>query len=191
VEFIKQSIPEVVLIQPQVFGDERGYFLETFRQDEFEAAIGYRVNFCQDNESKSSYGVLRGLHFQMPPFAQNKLVRVVEGRVLDIAADIRHGSPTFGQYVSTELSGENKHQLFVPKGFAHGFVVLSETAVVAYKVDNYYAPDYERGVAYDDPALQIDWRLPANALILSAKDRHLPGLSSLPKAFEYGVNEHD
>lgn len=190
-EFIKQSIPEVVLIQPQVFGDERGYFVETFRQDRFAAAIGYRVNFCQDNESKSAYGVLRGLHFQMPPFAQNKLVRVVEGRVLDIAVDIRHGSPTFGQVVSTELSGENKHQLFVPKGFAHGFVVLSETAVVAYKVDNYYAPDYERGVAYDDPALQIDWRLPANALILSAKDRHLPGLSSLPKAFEYGASEHD
>lgn len=190
-EFIKQSIPEVVLIQPQVFGDERGYFVETFRQDEFEAAIGFQVNFCQDNESKSAYGVLRGLHFQMPPFAQNKLVRVVEGRVLDIAVDIRHGSPTFGQVVSTELSGENKHQLFVPKGFAHGFVVLSETAVVAYKVDNYYAPDYERGVAYDDPALQIDWRLPANALILSAKDRHLPGLSSLPKAFEYGASEHD
>lgn len=190
-EWIRQAIPEVVLIQPQVFGDERGYFMETFREDRLEAALGYRVHFCQDNESKSAFGVLRGLHFQLPPFAQNKLVRVVEGRVLDIAVDIRHGSPTFGQYVSTELSGENKQQLFVPQGFAHGFVVLSETAIVAYKVDNDYAPECERGLAYDDPLLAIDWRLPETALLLSAKDRQLPGLLSLPKAFEYGAKQHD
>ncbi|WP_178861438.1 dTDP-4-dehydrorhamnose 3,5-epimerase [Thiomicrorhabdus cannonii] len=189
-EFIRQAIPEVVLIKPQVLGDARGYFVETFRQDRLAEAIGYQVNFCQDNESKSSYGVLRGLHYQLPPYAQNKLVRVVAGKVLDIAVDIRHGSPTFGQHVSTELSGENKQQLFVPEGFAHGFVVLSETAIVAYKVDHYYAPEHERGLAYDDPALQIDWRLPANALILSAKDRHQPGLLSLPKAFEYGAKSH-
>ncbi len=146
-QFIKQSIPEVVLIKPQVHGDDRGYFSETFRQDKFEEAVGYRVHFCQDNESKSTKGVLRGLHFQLPPYAQSKLVRVIEGEVLDVAVDIRKGSPTFGQVVTSILNDENKHQLFIPRGFAHGFVVLSETAIFAYKVDNYYSPECDRGLA--------------------------------------------
>lgn len=187
-EFTKQLIPEVFLIKSKVHGDERGYFVETFRQDKFEQAIGYQVNFCQDNESKSSKGVLRGLHFQLPPFAQSKLVRVVEGKVLDVAVDIRKGSPTFGQYVAAELSAENKHQLFVPKGFAHGFVVLSDTATFAYKVDNYYAPEHDRGLAFDDPALNIDWQLPFSELRLSERDQKQPMLSELNDSFEYGVN---
>lgn len=187
-EFIPQDIPEVVLIKPKVFGDDRGYFVETFRQDLFEEAVGYKVNFIQDNESKSTKGVLRGLHFQLPPFAQSKLVRVIEGKVLDVAVDIRQGSPTFGQYVMAELSAENKHQLFVPRGFAHGFVVLSDSAIFAYKVDNYYAPNHDRGLAFDDPNINIDWQLPKEALKLSDKDQKQPGLLSLESAFEYGVN---
>ena len=178
-EFIKQSIPDVVLIKPKVFGDERGYFVETFQQEKFEEAIGYKVNFCQDNESKSSKGVLRGLHFQLPPAAQSKLVRVIEGQVLDVAVDIRQGSPTYGQYVKAELSAENKHQLFVPRGFAHGFVVLSETAIFAYKVDNYYSPENDRGLAFDDPDLNIDWQLPNEFLQLSDKDQKQPKLAEL------------
>jgi dTDP-4-dehydrorhamnose 3,5-epimerase len=168
-EFVKQTIPDVVLIKPKVHGDDRGYFVETFRQDKFEDAIGYKVSFCQDNESKSSKGVLRGLHFQLPPYAQSKLVRVIEGKVLDVAVDIRHGSPTFGQYISAELSAENKHQLFVPRGFAHGFVVLSDIAIFAYKVDNYYSPECDRGLAFDDESLNIDWQLPDSQLKLSRK----------------------
>ncbi len=187
-EFIEQSIPEVVLVKPKVFGDERGYFAETFRQDKFEEALGYKVNFCQDNESKSSKGVLRGLHFQLPPAAQSKLVRVIEGKVLDIAVDIRQGSPTFGQYVAAELSAENKHQLFVPRGFAHGFVVLSDTAIFAYKVDNYYSPENDRGLAFDDPSLGIDWHLSHEELMLSDKDQKQPTLSELGDGFEYGVD---
>jgi dTDP-4-dehydrorhamnose 3,5-epimerase len=187
-EFVSQSIPEVLLIKPKVFGDDRGYFSETFRQDKFEEAIGYQVDFCQDNESKSSKGVLRGLHFQLPPFAQSKLVRVIEGKVLDVAVDIRANSPTYGQYVMAELSAENKHQLFVPRGFAHGFVVLGETAIFAYKVDNYYAPEHDRGLAFDDPGLNIDWQLPKESLQLSDKDQKQPKLADLPTCFEYGVN---
>lgn len=175
-EFVQQSIPDVLLIKPKVFGDERGYFVETFRQDKFEEAVGHKVNFIQDNESKSTKGVLRGLHFQLPPYAQSKLVRVIEGKVLDVAVDIRQGSPTFGQYITAELSGENKHQLFVPRGFAHAFVVLSETAIFAYKVDNYYSPECDRGLAYDDAALNIDWKLPKDQLKLSDKDQKQPGL---------------
>ena len=190
-EFIKQSIPEVVLVKPRVFGDERGYFFETFRQDKFEEAVGYKVAFCQDNESKSIKGVLRGLHFQLPPYAQSKLVRVIEGTVLDVAVDIRQGSPTYGQYVTAELSAENKHQLFVPRGFAHGFVVLSDTAIFSYKVDNYYAPDHDRGVAFDDEELNIDWKLPKEELKLSEKDQKQPGLDSLDTCFEYGMNYYD
>lgn len=178
-DFVKQSIPEVVLIQPKVHGDERGYFVETFRQDKFEQALGYTVDFCQDNESKSSKGVLRGLHFQLPPFAQSKLVRVVEGEVLDVAVDIRAGSPTYGQHASAILSSENKHQLFIPRGFAHGFVVLSETAVFSYKVDNYYSPECDRGLAFDDPVLSIDWQLPSALLKLSAKDQNQPKLQDI------------
>lgn len=175
-EFVKQSIPDVVLIKPKVHGDHRGYFIETFRQDQFEEALGYKVNFCQDNESKSTKGVLRGLHFQLPPFAQSKLVRVIEGEVLDVAVDIRQGSPTFGQHVAVRLTGENKHQLFIPRGFAHGFVVLSDTATFAYKVDNYYSPECDRGLAFNDPALGIDWGLPLDQLKLSEKDLKQPGL---------------
>ncbi len=186
--FIPQIIPDVILIEPQVHGDQRGYFVETFRQDKFEQAIGYQVNFCQDNESKSTKGVLRGLHFQLPPFAQSKLVRVIEGEVLDVAVDIRKGSPTFGQAVSVVLTAENKHQLFVPRGFAHGFVVLSDSAIFAYKVDNYYSPECDRGLAFDDLALNIDWLLPKKLLKLSEKDQKQLGLVDLETCFEYGTN---
>jgi len=191
VEFIKQSIPEVVLIKPIVHGDERGYFIETFRQDKFEEAIGYSVKFFQDNESKSTKGVLRGLHFQRPPFAQSKLVRVVEGEVLDVAVDIRVNSPTYGQHVSALLNAENKHQLFIPRGFAHAFVVLSETAIFSYKVDNYYSSECDRGLAYDDKYLNIDWRLPKESLQLSDKDKTQPSFSDLELSFEYGINYYE
>jgi len=187
-KFIAQSIPEILLLQPQVHGDERGYFIETFRQDLFEQAIGHPVAFIQDNESKSVHGVLRGLHFQLPPFAQSKLVRVISGTVLDIAVDIRVGSPTFAQHVTVELSEQNKHQLFIPRGFAHGFVVLSETATFAYKVDNYYAPECDRGLAFDDPQLNIDWKIDSSDLQLSAKDTKQPKLADLITGFDYQTN---
>jgi dTDP-4-dehydrorhamnose 3,5-epimerase len=174
-EFEQTHIPEVVKIKPKVFGDSRGYFLESFRRDLFTSHIG-EIDFMQDNESKSSYGVLRGLHYQLPPYAQAKLVQVISGRVLDVAVDIRKDSPTYGQYVSAELSEENKHQLFIPKGFAHGFVVLSEEAIVSYKVDAPYAPEYERGIFCADPDLGIDWSLPYPQIILSDKDRSMPYL---------------
>jgi len=184
VKFIPQSIVDVILIKPTVHGDGRGYFIETFRQDLFDKAVGYTVNFIQDNESKSAKGVLRGLHYQIPPYSQNKLVRVIKGSVLDIAVDIRESSPTFGQHVAVELTADNKHQLFVPQGFAHGFVVLSDTATFTYKVDNYYAPDHERGIAFDDEQLAIDWRLPANDLQLSDKDKNYSNLSDINDYFE-------
>lgn len=173
------AIPDVKLIQPKVHGDERGYFVETFRQDLLEQALGYQVRFCQDNESRSSKGVLRGLHFQLPPFAQAKLVRVVLGEVLDVAVDVRKDSPTFGQHVSAVLNDENKHQLFIPHGFAHGFVVLSDTAVFSYKVDNYYSPEHDRGLAYNDPVVGIDWILHESELQLSVKDQNQPTLEQL------------
>lgn len=172
--FTRTSIPDVVFIDPKVHGDERGYFVETFRADTLEAFLGFSVPFCQDNESKSSYGVLRGLHYQLPPFAQTKLVRVIEGEVLDVAVDIRKGSPTFGQHVAVCLSGENKRQMFIPRGFAHGFVVLSETCTFAYKVDNYYSPQCDRGIAFNDPALNIDWIAEVSKLQLSTKDTKQP-----------------
>lgn len=187
-EFIPQSIQDVLLIKPKLFGDDRGYFVETFRQDKFEQAVGHKVNFIQDNESKSTKGVLRGLHFQLPPAAQSKLVRVIEGKVLDVAVDIRRGSPTFGQCVTAELSAENKHQLFVPRGFAHGFVVLSASAIFVYKVDNYYSPECDRGLAFDDPSLNIDWKLPKDQIKLSDKDIKQPGVVELQSFFEYGVD---
>lgn len=174
-EIIKTNIEGVVLIKPRVFGDSRGYFFESFSAGRFEEEV-CRTVFVQDNESFSRYGVLRGLHYQLPPYTQAKLVRVVRGRVLDVAVDIRQGSPTFGQHVAVELSGENKLQLFLPKGFAHGFAVLSEEAVFQYKCDAYYAPEYEGAIRYDDPALGIDWRLPADDIILSEKDKRHPGL---------------
>ena len=182
-EFIKQKILGIVLIKPTIHGDDRGYFIETFRQDLFEKTIGYKVNFVQDNESKSAKGVLRGLHYQLPPYTQAKLVRVIEGRVLDVAVDIRRSSPTFGQHVSVELTGENKHQLFVPHGFAHGFVVLSDSATFAYKVDNYYAPEYDQGIIFNDKQLAIDWMLPNQILQLSEKDLDLPSLDKIKSPF--------
>jgi len=183
-KFTPQSIADVVLIQPIFHGDDRGYFVETFRQDLFEKAVGYQVNFVQDNESKSTKGVLRGLHYQLPPYTQAKLVRVIEGSVLDVAVDIRKSSPTFGQHVAVELTGENKRQLFVPHGFAHGFVVLSDSATFAYKVDNYYAPDHDRGIAFDDVRLNIDWELTIQELQLSDKDKTHPNLSDTTELFE-------
>ena len=179
-----QSIPEVVLIKPTVHGDNRGYFMESLRQDLFEEAIGYKVNFIQDNESKSTRSVLRGLHYQLPPYTQAKLVRVIEGSVLDVAVDIRKSSPTFGRHVAVELTADNKHQLFVPHGFAHGFVVLSDSATFSYKVDNYYAPEHDRGIAFNDSELTIDWQLPLETLQLSDKDMVHPTLANAKDLFE-------
>ncbi len=167
---IKTSISDVVILEPRVFGDERGYFFESFSQREFNEQVA-EVTFVQDNESKSSYGVVRGLHYQLPPYTQAKLVRVVEGEVLDVVVDLRKNSATFGKHGAVVLSGENKRQFFIPKGFAHGFAVLSPQAVFQYKCDNYYAPQYESGIQFDDPALGIDWKIPEAEMILSAKDR--------------------
>jgi dTDP-4-dehydrorhamnose 3,5-epimerase len=172
--FSKTNIPDVILYQPKVFNDERGYFFESFNQEVFEKHLGKSIHFCQDNEAKSTKGVLRGLHYQLPPFAQSKLVRVISGKVLDIAVDIRKDSATFGQYVAIELSEENKHQLFIPAGFAHGYVVLSDEAVFSYKVDNYYHKASERGIIFNDQTLQIDWKLAQNELIISEKDKIQP-----------------
>ena len=183
-KFTPLSISDVILIEPTVHGDKRGYFVETFRQDLFEEALGYKVNFIQDNESKSIKGVLRGLHYQLPPYSQAKLVRVIEGRVLDVAVDIRKSSPTFCQHVAVELTAENKHQLFVPHGFAHGFVVLSHIATFSYKVDNYYVPEHELGIAFDDIKLGIDWRLTMQELHLSEKDKTQPLLSDVIDLFK-------
>lgn len=187
-QFTRTAIPEVIIMDPKVHGDERGYFLETFRQDKFEEFLGYKVNFCQDNESRSHHGVLRGLHYQLAPHAQSKLVRVIDGKVLDIAVDIRVGSPTFGHHVAVELSGKNKRQMFVPRGFAHGFVVLTETCTFAYKVDNYYSPECDRGIAFDDPSLGIDWKLDFAQLQLSPKDTKQHKLSETIDLFDYKVN---
>ncbi|WP_436414268.1 dTDP-4-dehydrorhamnose 3,5-epimerase [Petrimonas sp.] len=168
---ITTEIEGLLILEPKVFGDERGYFFESFSQREFEEKVCKTV-FVQDNESKSGYGVLRGLHFQKPPFEQAKLVRVVKGKVLDVAVDIREDSPTFGKHVSVELSEENKRQMFVPRGFAHGFVVLSEEAIFQYKCDNYYMPQAEGGILWNDPALNIDWKIPMEDVILSEKDKN-------------------
>jgi dTDP-4-dehydrorhamnose 3,5-epimerase len=189
--FIPQSIPDVLVIEPKVHSDLRGYFVETFRQDKFEQALGYKVNFIQDNESKSSKGVLRGLHFQLAPHAQSKLVRVIEGAVLDVCVDIRIGSPSFGQHVKVVLSGENKKQIFIPRGFAHGFVVLTDTATFAYKVDNYYSPECDRGLTFDDAELNIDWQLPKEQLQLSDKDTKQSKLVELSDCFDYSQNYYD
>ena len=172
---IETEIEGVFILEPRVFGDDRGYFFESFSLKHFEEKVSKTV-FVQDNESKSKYGVLRGLHYQLPPYTQAKLVRVVKGRVLDVAVDIRKGSPTFGKYVAVELSEENKLQFFLPKGFAHGFAVLSEEAIFQYKCDEYYAPDYVGAICYDDPDLGIDWRLPLEDIILSEKDKKHPRL---------------
>lgn len=179
---ISTDIPDVLIIEPKVFGDARGYFLEAWSQRDFDEAV-FPVHFVQDNESKSCYGVVRGLHYQKGVHAQSKLVSVVSGAVLDVAVDIRRGSPTFGKYVAVELSADNHRQLFIPKGFAHGFSVLSETAVFRYKCDEYYAPEAEAGIAFNDPAIGIDWRIPQEAMILSAKDLSWPSL--LPPTGQY------
>jgi len=189
-KFIRTEVPDVIIIEPQVHGDSRGYFIETFRQDKLEEFLGYRVNFIQDNESKSGKGVLRGLHYQLHPASQTKLVRVIQGSVLDIAVDIRKGSPTFGQSVALELSAENKRQLFVPRGFAHGFLVLEDDTIFAYKVDNYYSPENDRGMAFDDPALNIDWRFSRAELNLSEKDTKQP-LMKDAELFDYKVNLYE
>ena len=186
--FIRTNIPDVIIIEPLVHGDDRGYFVETFRADKLEEFLGYKLNFGQDNESKSSKGVLRGLHYQLPPHAQTKLVRVIQGRVLDVAVDIRKNSPTFGQYVAVELSSENKKQILVPRGFAHGFVVLEDNTIFAYKVDNYYSPQCDRGIAFDDENLNIDWILNKEELNLSAKDKTQPKLNETNDLFEFGVD---
>lgn len=187
-KFIRTDIEDVIVIEPQIHGDHRGYFLESFRQDKLEEFLGYRVDFCQDNESKSMKGVLRGLHYQLPPYAQTKLVRVIQGKVLDVAVDIRKGSPTFGQHVAVELSADNKKQLLVPRGFAHGFVVLEEDTIFAYKVDSYYSPECDRGIAFDDSSLNIDWVLQKEKLKLSEKDLKQPKLNQINELFDYGTN---
>ncbi|MEA3492638.1 MAG: dTDP-4-dehydrorhamnose 3,5-epimerase [Campylobacterota bacterium] len=189
-KFTKTEIEDVVIIDPLVHGDERGYFVETFRQDKLEAFLGFKVNFCQDNESKSSRGVLRGLHYQLAPAAQTKLVRVIKGRVLDIAVDIREGSPSFGKHVAIELNAESKRQLFVPRGFAHAFVVLEDDTIFAYKVDNYYSPQNDRGIAFDDPTIGIDWQIDTTLLKLSDKDRVQPLLRDAD-LFTFGEELYD
>ena len=187
-EFTRASIPDVVICEPKVHGDERGYFVETFRQDKLESFLGFKVNFCQDNESKSSFGVLRGLHYQLPPNAQTKLVRVIDGEVLDIAVDIRKGSSSFGQHVSLKLTGENKKQLFIPRGFAHGFVVLSKSATFSYEVDNYYSLECDRGIDFLDADFNIDWQVELSKLQLSNKDTKQPSFKNNKELFKYGVN---
>lgn len=174
---IKETyISGLLVVEPQVFGDSRGYFFESFNAAKFAELTGIDTQFVQDNESRSSYGVVRGLHMQLPPHAQAKLVRVVEGRVLDVAVDLRKDSPTFGKHFAIELTGENHLQVYIPKGFAHGFSVLSETAVFQYKCDGYYAPASEAAIAWNDPDLGIDWKLPSEDAVLSDKDRNHPSL---------------
>ncbi|WP_430934110.1 dTDP-4-dehydrorhamnose 3,5-epimerase [Saccharicrinis sp. 156] len=174
-QFIKTEIEGLVIIEPKVFGDSRGYFFESFNYKRFAENVR-EIEFVQDNESRSSYGVLRGLHFQKPPFDQAKLVRCIEGKVLDVAVDIRKNSPTFGKHVSVELSDQNKRQFFVPRGFAHGFVVLSKSAIFQYKVDNWYAPEHDAGIAWNDLELGIDWQIPHDSILLSEKDKGLKKL---------------
>ena len=185
-EVIKTDIEGVVIIKPRLFNDARGYFFESFSQREFSEKVAPIV-FVQDNESKSSYGVLRGLHFQLPPYTQSKLVRVISGAVLDVAVDIRKGSPTYGRHVAVELTAENHLQLFIPKGFAHGFSVLSKEVVFQYKCDSFYAPKSEGAIAWDDKRLEIDWRIPAGKVILSEKDMHHKRLEQIDSPFTYNI----
>lgn len=186
-EVIKTAIEGVVIIEPRVFKDARGYFFESFSQREFEEKVR-PINFVQDNESMSSYGVMRGLHFQRPPYTQSKLVRCVKGKVLDVAVDIRKGSPTYGQHVAVELSEDNHRQFFVPRGFAHGFAVLSETAVFQYKCDNFYTPEADGGISIKDETLGIDWQIPMDKAVLSEKDiKHLC-LKDFDSPFDFNVD---
>ena len=183
-EIIKTAIEGVVIIEPRLFKDERGYFFESFSQREFNEKVR-EIHFVQDNESKSSYGVLRGLHFQKPPFAQSKLVRVIRGAVLDVAVDIRIGSPTFGQHVAVELTEDNHRQFFIPRGFAHGFSVLTDEVIFQYKCDNFYAPQSEGAIAWNDPDLAIDWKISAQQIILSDKDSHHSRLKEIESPFHF------
>lgn len=186
-EIIKTNIEGLVIIEPKIFKDARGYFFESFSQREFDGKVR-PVNFVQDNESMSSYGVMRGLHFQRPPFTQSKLVRCVKGKVLDVAVDIRKGSPTYGQHVAVELSEDNHRQFFVPRGFAHGFAVLSETAVFQYKCDNFYAPQADGGISILDKSLGIDWIIPEDKALLSEKDTKHPLLENFDSPFDFNVD---
>ena len=181
---IQTNVEGLAIIEPHLLKDSRGYFFESFSQREFEEKVR-KVNFVQDNESFSGYGVVRGLHFQKPPFTQSKIVRVIKGSVLDVAVDIRKGSPTFGQHVAVELTGENHRQLFIPRGFAHGFAVLSDEVLFQYKCDNFYAPQSEGGIAWNDPDLNIDWRIPKDKIILSEKDKIHPTLKEHETVFNY------
>lgn len=184
----KTEIEGLYIIEPKIFGDDRGYFYESYNKQRFEEETGIITNFVQDNQSKSSYGVLRGLHFQKPPHAQSKLVRVVKGSVLDVAVDIRKGSPTFGKHVAVELTEDNHLQFFIPRGFAHGFVVLSDEAIFQYKCDNLYAPESEGSIIWNDPDINIDWRVDADKIVLSDKDKHHPCLKDLDWLFDYKQN---
>ena len=183
-EVIKTALDGVMIIEPTVFGDSRGYFYESYNKQRFEEATGLDIDFVQDNQSKSCYGVLRGLHFQKPPYAQSKLVRCVRGKVLDVAVDIRKSSPTFGKYVAVELTEDNHRQLFIPHGFAHGFVVLSEEAIFQYKCDNFYHKESEGAIAWNDPEINIDWTIPFEDVILSDKDKVNPLLKDAEWLFE-------
>ncbi len=185
-EIIKTDIPNLLIIQPEVYSDTRGFFLESYAESRYKEA-GIAANFIQDNISKSSYGVIRGLHYQLAPYSQSKLVQVLEGKILDVAVDLRKNSPTFGQHFSVELSTENKLQFYIPQGFAHGFSVLSETAIVTYKCDNYYSQEAERGIAYNDAKLNIDWKIPAEKAIISSKDSILPAFGEAELNFVYGI----
>lgn len=186
-EIIKTDIDGVVILEPRIFKDERGYFYESFSQREFDEKVRC-VTFVQDNQSKSSYGVVRGLHFQKPPYTQSKLVRCIKGAVLDVAVDVRKGSPTFGKYVAVELTEENHRQLFVPRGFAHGFAVLSDEAVFQYKCDNYYNKESEGSIAWNDPVLNIDWRIPVDRIILSEKDKLNKNIADADFLFDHNEN---
>ena len=188
INVIKTDIERVLIIEPKVFGDARGYFLESFNAKEFAEKTGLNINFVQDNESMSSYGVMRGLHFQNPPYTQSKLVRCVKGAVLDVAVDIRKGSPTYGKHVSVELTEDNHRQFFVPRGFAHGFAVLSETAVFQYKCDNFYAPQADGGISILDESLGIDWKIPTDKALLSDKDTKHSLLKDFDTPFDINVN---
>lgn len=184
---IETNIKEIIIIEPRIFNDARGYFFESFSERDFNSQVR-QVKFVQDNESKSSYGVLRGLHFQKPPFCQSKLVRVIKGAVLDVAVDIRKGSPTFGKHVAVELTEDNHRQLFIPRGFAHGFSVLSDEVIFQYKCDNFYAPQSEGAIVWNDPDLNIDWKIPTDRIILSEKDKNHPLLKDADWLFDYNEN---
>lgn len=186
-KFTRLKIPDLILCEPQVFSDERGYFSEVFRQNKLDDFLGFSIKFCQENQSKSKFGVLRGLHYQIPPYAQTKLVSVIEGSVLDVALDIRKGSPYFGKHLAIELNSTNKRQLLIPRGFAHGFIVLSKEAIFSYKVDNYYNPESDRGIAFDDQKINIDWRVQRDDLHLSSKDIQQP-LFEDAEYFNYDMN---